>query len=133
MSAGVKRFIRHYVEMVVVMLVGMSVLALPIELTFNPDRTAAELITMGFTMTVPMVPWMRWRGHSWQPTIEMAAAMIVPTLAALALLGGELVTDAGALMGIEHTAMFAGMFAVMLARYDEYAHHGHHVRNEVAA
>jgi hypothetical protein len=83
-------------------------------------------------MSVPMVAWLRWRGHRWEPTIEMAAAMIVPALAALALLAAELVTGAGALMTIEHTAMFSGMFLVMLARYDEYAHHGHH-HNQVTA
>ena len=40
---------------------------------------------MAFTMTVPMVAWMRYRGHSWQPTLEMAASMVIPTLIAIAL------------------------------------------------
>lgn len=118
-----KRFLRHYLEMVVVMFVGMALLLPPVEWAFNPDRTAPELAVMALTMTIPMVAWMRRRGHRWQPTLEMAASMIVPTLAALALLAAEIVTDAGALMSIEHTAMFTGMFLVMLARYEEYAHH----------
>jgi hypothetical protein len=127
-----RHFIRHYLEMVVVMFVGMALLWMPADLMVDTDPTGAALATMALTMTVPMVAWMRWRGHRWQPTIEMATSMIVPTLAALALLAAEIVTDAGALMGIEHTAMLAAMFAVMLARYDEYAHHHTHYE-EVAA
>jgi hypothetical protein len=78
---------------------------------------------MAFTMTAPMVPWMRWRGHRWQPTLEMAASMVVPTLAMLALFAADLITDAGVLFAIEHMAMLAGMLVVMLARRDEYGHH----------
>jgi hypothetical protein len=55
----------------------------------------------------------------------MAASMVIPTLAVLALLAVEIVTDIGALLGIEHVAMFGGMLAVMLARRDEYSHHAH--------
>jgi hypothetical protein len=126
-----KHFIRHYVEMVVVMFVGMAVLYAPLDLAFELEATAAMIGAMGVTMTAPMVPWMRWRGHAWAPTLEMAAAMVVPTVASLGVLAADIVTSSGALMGIEHTAMFAGMFLVMLARNEEYAHHGH--QHEVAA
>ena len=44
-------------------------------------------------------------------------------LAAIALLAAGLVQDVGALLVIEHAAMFTGMFAVMLARPDEYSRH----------
>ena len=56
-------------------------------------------------------------------TLEMGAAMVVPTLAAIALLAAALVQDAGTLLVIEHAAMFTGMFAVMLARPGEYSRH----------
>jgi len=121
-----KRFVRHYVEMVVVMFVGMALLWTPATLLVNTHGGAAMLTTMAVTMTAPMVAWMRWRGHRWQPTLEMAAAMIVPTLAALALLMMQV--DAGLLMGVEHVAMLGGMLVAMLARRDEYSHH-----HEVAA
>jgi hypothetical protein len=74
-------------------------------------------------MTAPMIPWMRRRGHDWRPTLEMAASMVIPTLAMLALLAADLVTDAGVLLGIEHVAMLGGMLVAMLARRDEYSHH----------
>lgn len=118
------RFLAHYLEMVVVMLVGMSVLGGAFALIKSAagftTSDAADLTLMGVWMTVPMVAWMMWRGHSAAATREMAGAMIVPTLLALALLGGTIVTDLGDLMAIEHTLMFTGMFAVMLFRRDEY-------------
>ena len=53
-------------------------------------------------------------GHGWRPNVEMALSMIVPTLGALSATGA--VEDVGALLLIEHMAMLAGMFAVMVAR-----------------
>jgi hypothetical protein len=52
----------------------------------------------------------------------MAASMMVPTLAVVALLGFGLVEDVGALLVIEHVVMLPAMLAVMLLRRDEYAH-----------
>ena len=124
-----RAFARHYVEMVLVMLAGMAALYVPARLATNalwpdvPGDDATLMLTrMGVAMTLPMVPWMRWRGHAWQPCMEMAAAMLAPVVGVLALevLGG--VTDAGLLMALEHLVMFAAMFAVMVARPREYSH-----------
>jgi hypothetical protein len=82
--------------------------------------SAPRLIAMFVTMTVPMVAWMRFRGHGWRPSSEMAAAMLVPTLGVLALLWSDLVTDFGTLMALEHVVMLPSMLAVMLLRPDEY-------------
>ena len=122
-----KQFARHYAEMVVVMFAGMALLWAPADLLVNTKPTGAMLATMAVTMTAPMIPWMRWRGHAWQPTLEMAASMVIPTLAMLSLLAADVVTNAGALLGIEHVAMLGGMLVAMLARRDEYAHHHHTV------
>jgi hypothetical protein len=121
-----RRFVRHYVEMVVVMFAGMALLWAPADLLIDTKPTGAMLATMALTMTAPMVPWMRWRGHDWRPTLEMTGAMIVPAALMLGLLAADVVTDAGVLVGVEHVAMFGGMLAVMLARRDEYSHHPHH-------
>jgi hypothetical protein len=122
-------FIRHYVEMVVVMFVGMGVLWLPLApalsaagVDLHDDAPALMLLAMATTMTVPMVGWMLYRGHGWLPAAEMAGAMFAPTFVAVALLGAGLVTDAGALMLFQHVVMLPAMFAVMLVRRDEYAH-----------
>ena len=125
-----KAFARHYVEMLVVMFVGMGLLALPARWAWagaglDTADTAGMLIRMGVTMTLPMIPWMLWRGHGMRPTLEMAGAMIVPTLGAVALLAAGAVTGVGLLMTVEHVAMLIAMFAVMAARPEEYSDHRH--------
>jgi hypothetical protein len=76
-------------------------------------------------MTLPMIPWMLWRGHGMRPTLEMAGAMIVPTLGAVVLLAVGAVSGVGLLMTVEHVAMLIAMFAVMAARPEEYSGHRH--------
>jgi len=82
------------------------------------------VLVMAVTMTAPMVAWMRFRGHAWRPTAEMAASMVLPALAAMAL-AWTVVTAVGTLMVVEHAAMLAAMLVAMLVRRDEYmgAHH----------
>jgi hypothetical protein len=127
-----RSFARHYLEMVVVMFVGMGLLAMPAQWATDAlwpgvdgDDTTLMLARMGATMTLPMIPWMRWRGHGWQPSLEMAAAMVVPAIGVIALLEAGVVESVGLLMTLEHVAMFVGMFAVMIARPDEYSHAAH--------
>jgi hypothetical protein len=133
----VRTFARHYAEMVIVMLLGMFVLggaaAVLLSLVgvdvgdWQTDAVELSLLGMAVTMTVPMVAWMRYRGHGWAPTVEMSAAMMVPSFVAVGLLWAGVVEDAGALMGIEHVAMLAGMLLAMVLRLDEYTH-SHHAR-----
>src|SRR5690349_24486446 len=118
MSTKTRHFIRHYVEMVIAMYAGMALL-----IPFEFGATGASLAAMGIAMTVPMVAWMRYRGHGWRPCAEMSAAMIVPTVAALGLLATGTVTGEMTLMSIEHVAMFPLMLVAMLARKDEYTCH----------
>ena len=84
------------------------------------------LLAMAATMTVPMVGWMRYRGHGWRANAEMSASMVLPTFAAIAVIGAGLVEDVGTLLVIEHIAMLLAMLAAMLLRPAEYTrHHGH--------
>ena len=135
-NRSVRQFVRHYIEMVIAMFAGMIVLGIPAEAglrllgtsTDELETTAPEVVLLGMAlvMTVPMVAWMRHRGHTWRPCHEMAASMIVPTLAIIGLMWADLVTDFGTLMMVEHVVMLPAMLAVMLLRIDEYAgcHHG---------
>jgi hypothetical protein len=130
-AALTRDFARHYAEMVVVMLAGMGLLALPAQWATDAlwpavdgDDPTLMLARMAATMTLPMIPWMRWRGHGWQPCIEMAAAMIVPATAVIALLEVGVVETVWLLMTLEHAAMFIAMFIVMVARPHEYSHAG---------
>jgi hypothetical protein len=127
-----RRFVLHYVEMVVVMVVGMELLGLLVGLVLDVSATGPMLVEMGATMTVSMVAWMRFRGHAWLPCIEMGASMVLPTLGTLALLGLGLVEGAGPLMVILHAVMLPAMLVAMLLRRDEYSCH-HHAHVEVPA
>ena len=140
MKPGTRHFVRHYAEMVVAMFLGMAVLGVPAGWALgavgsswsdlNTDAPALMLLGMAATMTLPMVGWMRYRGHGWRANAEMSASMILPTFAAIAVLGAGLV-DVGTLLVVEHIAMLLGMLAAMLLRLDEYTqHHGH---SELAA
>ena len=124
-----REFARHYGEMAIVMLIGMAVLAVPARLATNallpsldPNDPSLMLARMGLIMTLPMVPWMRRRGHGWAPCLEMAAAMIAPAVGVVALCLLRLVEDLAVLMTLEHVVMFAAMFLAMAARPEEYSH-----------
>ena len=119
-----RMFARHYGEMVLAMVAGMIVLGPPIGAIVGDGETLM-LLNMGFSMTVPMVAWMRFRGHGWQVTLEMAASMVLPTIAAVVLFSGGIVGDFDAVLLAEHVVMLAAMALAMLLRPSEYLRHGH--------
>jgi hypothetical protein len=137
MTSSTRHFVRHYVEMLAAMFLGMAVLGMPALIALGTvgvssaelraDAPALMLLGMALTMTVPMVAWMRYRGDGWRASNEMAASMLVPTAGVIALLGGGLVTDIGTLLTIEHVVMLPSMLVAMLPRREEYSHgaHGH--------
>ena len=126
MSPATRRFLLHYLEMVAAMVIGMVVLGAASGVLLDlPDEPMVNVVEMAIAMTLPMVAWMRFRGHDWRLCIEMAAAMLVPAAAALVLWGTGLVEDEMVLMTIEHTVMFVGMFLAMLIRRDKYTGHVH--------
>jgi hypothetical protein len=137
MKSGTRHFVRHYVEMVVAMFLGMAVLGVPAGWALgavgsswsqlNTDAPTLMLLGMAVTMTVPMVGWMRYRGHGWRANTEMSASMVLPTFAAIGLLRTGVIDDTGAVLLFEHVAMLLGMLAAMLLRPAEYTrHHASH-------
>ena len=132
MTKSTRHFIRHYAEMVAAMFLGMGVLFAPALVALGAagvgsaelrsDAPALLLLGMGVTMTVPMVAWMRYRGHGWAASNEMAVSMLIPTAGVIALLGAGLVDDIGALLMVEHVVMLPSMLVAMLLRRDEYSH-----------
>jgi hypothetical protein len=125
-----RNFLRHYGEMVIAMFLGMLVLGLPllglvgllgVSTTEMEDRApAVVLLGMPVVMTIPMVAWMRYRGHAWRPSMEMAAAMFVPSFGAIGLMAIG-ASDFDSALVIEHVAMLLSMLALMLFRWNEYA------------
>ena len=130
MSQSTKHFVRHYLEMVAAMFLGMAVLSAPagwvmsaFGTSWGDISTEMMILVMATTMTVPMVGWMVYRGHGTRANAEMSASMYVPAFAAIALLWSGVVTGTGVLMIVEHVAMLLCMAGVMLLRPAEYIHH----------
>jgi hypothetical protein len=132
MRTAHKGFLRHYLEMVVAMFVGMAVLGAAtmglealtgVEAPVSPEFAAFK---MAFDMSVGMVIWMRYRGHGWPSTLEMVTAMFAPAvvLAPLSWLG---VISGDLLMIATHVLMLPLMLVVMLRRRAEYSGTAAHV------
>ena len=126
-----RTFVRHFVEMVAAMGMGMLVLgpvwmvvtdALGRSATF--DRTVPMALAMATQMSVGMAVWMRFRRHGWAPTLEMCAAMFVPFLVLFLPYWAGLV-GRGTVMLLGHLLMLPAMWAVMWRRREEYGatHH----------
>jgi hypothetical protein len=121
LSAG--RFVLHFLEMVVAMMAGMLVFhMLPLQLA---PTSLDYQVGMALFMTVPMVAWMRVRGHAWRHTVEMSVGMLAPWAAVLALVALGAGSAAPWLAQLDGPAMLLGMLAVMLLRPTHYAH-AHH-------
>jgi hypothetical protein len=141
-SHSTRRFIRHYIEMVVVMFAGMILIGLPAEAAMRAvgtssaelqaDAPALALLAMAVIMTAPMVAWMRRMGHAWLPCNEMAASMFIPTFAVIALMAFDIVDFHGAML-LEHVLMLPSMLVAMLLRRDEYSCEHHHDREPLTA
>ena len=140
-TSSTRHFVRHYAEMVVAMFLGMAVLGIPAGWALgavgsswaelDTDAPALMLLGMAVTMTVPMVGWMRYRGHGWRANTEMSASMLIPTFGAIALLQASVVDDIGVLLVAEHLAMLLGMLGAMLLRPAEYTGHDAEARVEL--
>ena len=80
-----RNFVRHYLEMMAAMIVGMVALGPLWTLALNAagtppllDRPELNAVVMATNMTIAMSAWMRYRGHRGAATAEMAAAMYLP-------------------------------------------------------
>jgi hypothetical protein len=128
-AAGSRRvFVRHLVEMVVAMMLGMmagvGIFVSVIGGTYDDARheyPTAALLVMAIGMTAPMVAWMRFRRHSWRDSVQMGAAMMVPAVPFLVLLWCHVTRVA--MTGQYMAVSTAAMLALMFYRWDVYSTH----------
>ena len=85
-------FVRHLLEMVAAMMVGMMASAAIFLSAVGMTADAALrrhavlfVVVQAVGMTVAMIAWMRYRGHAWRGCSEMAAAMVVPAIPLIGL------------------------------------------------
>jgi putative intracellular protease/amidase len=122
LTAG--RLSLHFAEMWIAMLVGMAVfMAIPGVMSLP---VVAHQLGMALAMTVPMVAWMRIRGHGWRHGMEMAGGMLVPWVAVLALVRLGAANTLPWLSNAPDAAMLLGMLGIMLFRREHYVHSGAH-------
>ena len=128
----VVRFVAHYVEMVVSMVVGMAVLGIPVDAiargagypNLYHELPVLGAVVMTAIMTIPMAAWMAIRGHDRAMIGEMSAAMIAPAAGLIAASSVGLIA-ASAIPFLTDPLMYVSMLAVMLARWRMYAGIGH--------
>ena len=114
-------FAGHFGEMLVVMLLGMGVLEGLAALAFTAASASLtgqpggfRVMLMGLSMTVPMVLWISYRGHSARRNAEMATSMLMPSALAAALVASG-AFGLGVAFAVQHAVMVPAMLAVMLS------------------
>ncbi len=128
---GRRRLLRHYLETVAAMLVGMMVLGTALRgvlalagLRYPSQYPELAALEMAVTMSVGMVAWMRHRAHGWASALEMAGAMFAPLAVLFPLLWVGVIAD-DSLVVLEHLAMLPLMLLVMWRRRAEYGGSSH--------
>ncbi|HLG69100.1 MAG TPA: DJ-1/PfpI family protein [Chloroflexota bacterium] len=121
-AATTARFVLHFVEMLVAMVVGMMAFMAVPGVTQLPE--ALHLAGMAISMSLPMIVWMKVRGHAWRHGLEMSAAMLLPWAAVIVLVAVGVSEAMPWLAHAEGPAMLIGMLGYMLVRREHYAHGG---------
>jgi hypothetical protein len=123
--------VRHFLEMVLAMFVGMAVLGAVVSIIFAVlgcsnllHHVGIRAPIMATNMSIGMAVWMRHRGHRWPAVGEMVGAMYVPLAILLVPFWIGVLPD-GAVLGPMHLLMLPAMAIVMLRRRGEYVH-AHH-------
>ncbi|MGH3728079.1 MAG: hypothetical protein ACRDTU_04920 [Micromonosporaceae bacterium] len=130
-NGPVGRFALHYVAMVIAMVAGMMLLyPLWTLATGGVDDSnvlrgaEVESLVMATTMSIGMGAWMRFRKHTWQPIIEMCAAMYAGFVVLFPGFWAGALSD-GDVMMYGHVLMLVFMLVAMLLRRAEYTTHHH--------
>ena len=133
-SHPVRNFLRHFLEMFLAMIVGMivggvvfwAVVGAKSRLNFDEASLQSPvllLVVIAIFMTVPMVGWMRLRGHGWRTLSEMAAAMIIPAIPFIVLTWLRVITWPSC--GLYCVVTIPAMLVAMFLRRNEYSQHLH--------
>ena len=118
------QLVRHYLEMVVAMLVGMVALGRLEDLVWPQlhDRTDVMVLVMATNMAIGMSAWMWFRRHSAIAIAEMAGAMYLPFLVLLVPYWAGAISGS-AVMTWGHLLMLVAMALPMVWwRRSEYVH-----------
>lgn len=131
-AASVGRFVWHFVQMLIAMMVGMGVY----HLLTGKSLAAYPVLAyagMELSMIPPMIALMWYQGHDWRCSAEMAAAMLIGPAVFLACAQLGLHNyfpglSRGMLFALSDATMYLGMLGAMLYRREMYTrpHAAHH-------
>jgi hypothetical protein len=112
------------IPLIVLFFVGAAKIGYPDLIQQSPELS---VLAMGFILSLPMLAWMRFRGHEWRPTLEMASTTVVlgTLLVGLGWLG---VLAKSSLFEWMRTLACPAMFIPMLFRLDLYT--GRHASHQ---
>ena len=133
-SHPARNFFIHFLEMLLAMAVGMVVGgvafwgAVGAKSGINFDQAGLRfpvllLAVVAICMTVPMVGWMRLRGHGWRISSEMAASMVIPAIPFILLTWFRVITWPAC--GLYCLLTIPAMLIAMFLRRSEYSQHRH--------
>ena len=118
------------VPLIVLFFIGAAKIGYPDLIEQSPELS---VLAMGFILSLPMLAWMRFRGHEWRPTLEMSSTTIVLGILLVGL-GWLGVLAKSSLLEWMRTLACPAMLIPMLFRLDIYtAHHADHSRHPVQA
>jgi hypothetical protein len=121
-ARSARRFLLHYLEMVVAMIAGMVLLG-PLwapAVPGLPERADVGAMIMATDMALGMAAWMAVRRHGVRHIAEMSLAMYLPFGVLLVPFWTGLL-DGDALMTGGHVLMLPAMALAMLRRREAYA------------
>ena len=126
-SHAARDLLRHFLEMVIAMIVGMVVFGAIVWGIFGlfghsdlRHYAGLRAFIMVANMIVGMSLWMRLRRHSWAAIGEMAGAMFVPYAVLIGPFWAGALSGSALLVAI-HILMLPLMIVAMLHRREEYA------------
>jgi hypothetical protein len=132
-------FLWHFLEMCLVMCIGgitINVLffGLAARLGFPnlfEKFPQFSLLLVGVNLSIPMIAWMRFRGHEWRPTLEMASTSIILPVLLIGATWLSLIPESSQLPLLKKLVCPV-MLIPMLFRLDLYtAHHAQHHAHSV--
>ena len=135
-------FLWHFLEMCLVMCMGgitinVLIFGLAARLGFTnlfEKFPQFSLLLVGVNLSIPMIAWMRFRGHEWRPTLEMASTSIILPVLLIGATWLGLIPESSQLPLLKKLVCPV-MLIPMLFRLDLYAanhaqHHHAHSANE---
>ena len=134
-AAQAGHFIRHPLEMLLAMVVGMGVLgfvalrAAGMVGYTDPLHQIPEVsaFVMAFNMALPMAIWMRYRSMDWVPISEMSGAMFAEVILLISMVWLGLYPVSKLILW-QHVLMVPAMIIIpMLYRFDLYTGRAGHM------